>query len=67
MTTPDPLFAPTDIGITADTWDQLTTTPAAPRCHTCGRPLRSQQSKDAHIGPGCAAKIGRAVIRREVQ
>lgn len=31
-------------------------------CTECHRPLHSEQSKAARVGPGCAAKTGRAVI-----
>lgn len=34
----------------------------ARRCEVCGRPLRSLESRAAGVGPGCAAKRGRAVV-----
>ena len=52
-----PLFDLGEIGV-ADR-----ATPDTVRCIAagCGRPLRSKASKDARIGPSCAAKIGRAI------
>ena len=58
---PPPLFQPPDIGLEHETWDDMPKA-VAPRCEVCDRPLRSEKSKTALVGPGCAAKVGRAVI-----
>ena len=53
-----PLFDLGEIGL-----NDLKGTPDTVRCIAagCGRPLRSETSKAARIGPSCAAKIGRAI------
>ena len=58
---PPPLFEPPALGLDAETWDELPK-PRLPRCEVCDRLLRAEKSQSAHVGPGCAAKVGRAVI-----
>lgn len=55
------LFAFDALGPDARTWAAAATPARARRCVMCGRPLRSPESRAAGVGPGCAAKRGRAV------
>lgn len=65
---PEPLFEPGEVGLDADSWDDLRVDVPrvdVPRCEgkggRCKRPLTSKVSQEAGIGPCCAAEIGRAV------
>lgn len=60
-----PMFGPADAGLPAQSWDEVEATAAAsrPRCSECGHRVRSRESTEDEIGPCCAAKIGRAVVR----
>ncbi|HEX5568304.1 MAG TPA: DUF6011 domain-containing protein [Streptomyces sp.] len=56
------LFGLEDLGTDARIWAQTATAVRARRCEMCGRSLRSAASRAAGVGPGCAAKRGRAVV-----
>lgn len=60
-----PMFGPADAGLPVQSWDEVEAAAAAsrPTCSECGHRLRSRKSIEDEIGPCCAAKIGRAVVR----
>ncbi|MTE22599.1 hypothetical protein F0L17_26590 [Streptomyces sp. TRM43335] len=56
------LFGVEELGAGAEAWAAVATSTRVRRCEVCGRPLRSLESRAAGVGPGCAAKRGRAVV-----
>ena len=50
------LFAPADAGLPIESWEEHDARPRLPKCTECDRPLRSEESQAAGIGPCSATK-----------